>query len=52
MYLDPWTGLWVQTSAQLSKSGKCCGAGCRHCPYPRSEQERAGRAVLRPPESA
>lgn len=52
LYLDPHSGLWVQTSATLAENGECCGRGCRHCPYDRAEQERAGRTVLRPEERA
>lgn len=43
MYQDPSTGLWVQTAASLAERGECCGSGCRHCPYPLQEQQRAGR---------
>ena len=43
LYLDPRSGLWVMTSAQLAKRTYCCGNGCRHCPYPAEEQARAGR---------
>lgn len=32
-YLDPATGLFVQTAATLADRGTCCGEGCRHCPY-------------------
>ena len=32
-YLDPATGLFVQTAATLARRGTCCGQGCRHCPY-------------------
>ena len=32
-YRDPMTGYKVMTSLYLSKRGKCCGNGCRHCPY-------------------
>ncbi len=48
LYLDPHLGLWVQTSSTLKRNGKCCGRTCRHCPYERAEQERAGRDILRP----
>jgi len=48
MYLDPETGLWVQTSETLAKNGACCGKCCRHCPYDRAAQQAAGRAILRP----
>lgn len=43
MYADPDTGYSVMTSATLAARGYCCGNGCRHCPYPPDEQERAGR---------
>ncbi len=26
-------GLMVLTEAYLLRRGKCCGSGCRHCPY-------------------
>ncbi len=32
-YLDPSTGLFVLTAAELAARGTCCGSGCRHCPY-------------------
>lgn len=48
LYEDATTGLWVQTAAALAVRGECCGKGCRHCPYPRIEQQRAGRTKLRP----
>ena len=32
-YLDPDTGLFVLTAAQLADRKQCCGSGCRHCPY-------------------
>lgn len=42
-YLDPFTGYFVMTAHYLSQRGSCCGKGCRHCPYPAAEQDRAGR---------
>ena len=42
-YVDPQTGLLVLTARYLSDRGHCCGAGCRHCPFPPDEQDRAGR---------
>ena len=42
-YMDPHTGLLVLTATYLLDRGRCCGAGCRHCPYPLEEQDRAGR---------
>tara|TARA_Y100000114_G_C11660738_1_gene278916 strand:- start:191 stop:391 length:201 start_codon:yes stop_codon:yes gene_type:complete len=32
-YIDPSTGLKVQTEYSLLVRGFCCGSGCRHCPY-------------------
>lgn len=32
-YLDPATGLFVLTAAELAARGTCCDGGCRHCPY-------------------
>lgn len=33
-YLDPDSGLFVLTAITLAARGRCCGEGCRHCPYP------------------
>jgi len=33
MYSDPQTGYKVFTKLAHKKRGKCCGSGCRHCPY-------------------
>lgn len=32
-YVDPHTGFVVFTRLGLLERGKCCGAGCRHCPF-------------------
>lgn len=32
-YLDPSTGYRVFSELGLRARGKCCGCGCRHCPY-------------------
>jgi len=32
-YADPETGYTVFTRIAHLKRGKCCGSGCRHCPY-------------------
>eukprot|EP00966_Prymnesium_polylepis_P205628 4765191-Prymnesium_polylepis.1 len=32
-YVDPLSGYKVFTEATLKQRGKCCGCGCRHCPY-------------------
>jgi hypothetical protein len=31
-YVDP-DGRYVFTEAYLRAQGRCCGNGCRHCPY-------------------
>ena len=51
-YIDPKTGFYVLSAHYLSNRGHCCGAGCRHCPYPAEEQTRAGRKTIsNPPEN-
>jgi len=42
-YIDPDSGLFVLTSAYLASRGRCCGSGCRHCPYAADAQDAAGR---------
>ena len=32
-YIDPATGYSVFTAYSHTKRGKCCGSGCRHCPF-------------------
>ena len=32
-YMDPTTGLFVQTARTLWDRGTCCEQGCRHCPF-------------------
>ena len=32
-YIDPQTGFMVFTRVGLLDRGRCCGAGCRHCPF-------------------
>ena len=32
-YIDPETGYQVFTELAHEKRGKCCGNGCRHCPF-------------------
>jgi hypothetical protein len=48
-YIDPSSGLFVLTSTWLAARGRCCGSGCRHCPYPPDEQARAGRPRIGEP---
>jgi ATP-binding cassette subfamily B (MDR/TAP) protein 1 len=32
-YVDPASGYRVFTAVAHKKRGKCCGSGCRHCPF-------------------
>ena len=32
-YVDPATGYRVFTAVTLLERGRCCGQGCRHCPW-------------------
>jgi diphthamide synthase (EF-2-diphthine--ammonia ligase)/ABC-type hemin transport system substrate-binding protein len=32
-YIDPETGYHVFTEVAHKARGRCCGSGCRHCPY-------------------
>lgn len=32
-YLDPESGLFVMCEPTLRRRERCCGSGCRHCPY-------------------
>lgn len=43
MYEDPTTGLYVMTSFFLASKERCCGSGCRHCPFDRAAQQAANR---------
>jgi|TARA_B110000438_G_C15755194_1_gene624763 hypothetical protein len=45
-YIDPITGYFVMTSTYLKERGFCCGIGCRHCPWPIDDQNKAGRPVV------
>jgi hypothetical protein len=47
-YLDPVSGAFCLSSAYLRAQGRCCGLGCRHCPWPPDVQARAGRPASRP----
>ena len=43
-YLDPATGFQVFTEVAHKSRGKCCGCGCRHCPYSHAGVPMADRA--------
>jgi hypothetical protein len=38
-YVDPLSGFFVFTSTFLRDRGSCCGSGCRHCPYPLTDDD-------------
>jgi diphthamide synthase (EF-2-diphthine--ammonia ligase) len=45
-YTDPGSGLLVMTELAHTARGRCCGSGCRHCPFAHAavpEAERAAR---------
>jgi hypothetical protein len=45
-YADPETGLMVMTEHAHNSRGKCCGSGCRHCPFAHERVPLARRAAL------
>ena len=45
-YIDPSTGFKVFTQVGLLARGRCCGAGCRHCPYQHEAVATAARAEV------
>lgn len=45
-YLDPATGFLVTTEVEHRRRGRCCGSGCRHCPFDHGAVPAARRAVL------
>ncbi len=44
-YLDE-NGLLIFTEKYLLQRGKCCGNGCRHCPYNYENIEEPKRSKL------
>ena len=46
-YRDPSTGYNVFTALKLQERGKCCGCGCRHCPYGHELVPEGQRSGLR-----
>jgi ABC-type Fe3+-hydroxamate transport system substrate-binding protein/diphthamide synthase (EF-2-diphthine--ammonia ligase) len=43
-YVDPSSGYRVFTRHAHEKRGRCCGSGCRHCPYDHANvRDKAGR---------
>ena len=46
-YIDPDTGYMVFTEIAHRERGKCCGSGCRHCPY-EFENLKDSHALMKP----
>ena len=45
-YVDPLSGYKVFTEIAHKKRGKCCGSGCRHCPFNHENvKDKAARIV-------
>ncbi len=49
-YIDPSTGYRVFTAHGLLAVGKCCGSGCRHCPFDHANvaPDRRGKLAKNP----
>ena len=45
-YVDPETKFTVFTKLSHLRRGKCCGSGCRHCPYAHQNVNEQRRASL------
>lgn len=45
-YVDPSTGYRVFTEQALRRRGRCCGSGCRHCPFAHRDVPVDRRAAL------
>jgi len=44
-YTDPASGYLVFTKVAHERRGKCCGSGCRHCPFGHENVSAARRAA-------
>lgn len=47
-YKDPKTGYSVFTKLAHLKRGKCCGSGCRHCPYAHENVKDKAKYIQQP----
>ena len=47
-YTDPETGYAVFTKVAHLKRGKCCGSGCRHCPYSHANVKNKAAKIQQP----
>jgi diphthamide synthase (EF-2-diphthine--ammonia ligase) len=44
-YTDATSGLMVMTQLAHASRGRCCGSGCRHCPYAHERMSPEARAL-------
>jgi len=47
-YVDPETGYAVFTKVAHERRGKCCGSGCRHCPYSHANVKNKAAKIQQP----
>ena len=47
-YVDPETGYSVMTRIKHKQRGRCCGSGCRHCPFSHSATKDKARRIQQP----
>ena len=47
-YEDPESGYQVFTELAHKKRGKCCGSGCRHCPYNHENVRDKASKIMQP----
>ena len=47
-YVDPVSGFQVFTELAHKKRGKCCGSGCRHCPYSHENVKDKAEKIQQP----
>jgi len=47
-YTDPETGYSVFSELAHKKRGKCCGSGCRHCPYSHKNVKNKAAKIQQP----
>ena len=48
VYEDPTTGYRVFTAYAHEKRGRCCGSGCRHCPYNHANVKDKKKKIQQP----
>lgn len=47
-YLDPAAGFVVFTRLALEQRGRCCGCGCRHCPFGHERVKNKAARIQQP----